>query len=300
MKDENELGSPPARFTVMKFPPLTLLACLVVTALAGCAKCPQPRPPYEGPTEPMADVVAAINHNNASIRSIRALHSYDAQIVDPKGKSHTFSGTGYLLFRKPEDLLLTAKVVTEDAFTVGSNAERYWFTVPRENTMWWGEKANFSAQKARDIPIRPDLLLEVLGILDVETNFKQPPVPVMRFNRDEQAYMFLWAAPLPDRWIALKEVWYDRETKLPRLVNLFDENGRVILRAYLKDHGPIDGADGKIAYRFELFFPETKTRMNFNLDHVTKDYKKGRITIPNDASFAFPEQPGVDKIIEIK
>lgn len=292
-----ELPDPPRRFRHMK-PALVLLPLLCV--LAGCPKVERVTTGYYGPTQTMDDVVAEVNRNNASIRTLRASHSYDALIVDPKGKSHAFSGDGYLLFRKPEDLLLTAKVLTEDAFTVGSNEERYWFVVPRENTMWWGEKENFTPSKAKDIPVRPDLLLEVLGVLDVETDFKQPPVPVMRFNNDADAYMFVWTAPLADRWIPVKEVWYDRQTKLPRLVNLFDEHGRIVLRAYLRDHRAVQGSTGLIAHRFELFFPETKAQMNFTLRDVRTELKKGRVTIPNDGSFAFPDQPGVDKIIEIK
>lgn len=278
----------------------TLILIVAATCLCGCPRIERRPESCVGPTQPMAQVVEEINRNNASIRTIRAAHNYEALIYDQKGKSHQFSGDGYLLFRKPDDLLLTAKVLTEQAFTVGSNAERYWFTVPRENTMWWGTKANFTPEKAKEIPIRPDLLLEVLGVLDVDTNFKQPPAPVMRFNSDTCSYMFVWSVPLTDRWAAVKEVWYDRATKLPSLVLLFDENGRVILRAYLSEHTAVPGTTGKIATRFNLFFPENKTQMSFHLRDVQQSITRGKVTIPNDASFAFPDEPGVDKLIEIK
>jgi hypothetical protein len=166
--------------------------------------------------------------------------------------------------------------------------------------MWWGEKANFDPGKAKDIPIRPDLLIDVLGVLDVETNFKQPPVPVMRFNNDADAYMFTWNAPLADRWIAVKEVWYDRQTKLPKTILLFDENGRVVVRAWLTKHRAVEGQRGQIASQFDLYFPENKSQLSFHLTDVRDKLQKGRVTIPNDASFAFPEEPGVANLIEIK
>lgn len=272
-----------------------LVACLVVI-ISGCTTCPKPTPPFDGPTEPMSVVVDKINQNNLPIRTLRSSHSFDARIRDAKGKEHSFSGDGYVIFRKPGDLLVTAKVLTERAFEVGSNAERYWFIVPRENTMWWGEKRNFDPNKANQLAIRPDLLLEVLGVLDIETNFNQLPVPTMRFNRDMHMYMFTWNTRLPDRWIVEKEVWYDRETFLPQLINLFDDHGRVILRAYLKDHEAIEARPQKIATRFELFFPETKSTLNMRLTDVKEKFKN----IPNDATFAFPEEPGVEKVIEIK
>jgi len=141
----------------------------------------------------------------------------------------------------------------------------------------------------------------VLGIGDIDTNFNTAPVPTMRFNNDEAAYMLVWNYPLTDRWIAVKEVWYDVHTKLPRLVVLFDDNGRIVLRAYLKDHVEVEGSGGgKIAGTFELFFPENKSQMNFRLKDVRPNLKVRNTTIPNDASFAFPDEPGVGKIIEIK
>lgn len=279
-----------------------ILCTLLAASVAGCVTQTGKRPPYVGPTQSMRQVVEEINRNNASIRTLRTAHTFEALLYDDKGKSHAFSGDGYLLFRKPEELLLTAGGVIGKFFEVGSNADRYWFTVyPDEvSTQWWGDKANFTPEAARQIPIRPDLLLEVLGVLDIDTNFKSPPVPVMRFNNDEHAYMFLWNVPLPDRWVAQKEVWYDRETKLPKLVLLFDTNGRIILRAYLSDHKTIEGASGKIASRFDLYFPESKSHLTFQLKDIRDKFQKGRVSIPNDASFEFPEDPGVKKRVEIK
>jgi hypothetical protein len=122
----------------------------------------------------------------------------------------------------------------------------------------------------------------------------------MRFNNDARAYMLVWNRPLTIRWAAEKEVWYDLETKLPRLINLFDANGRIILRAYLADHQDVPETGGKIATRYDLFFPENKSRMSFRLTEVRPYIQQKRIRIPNPGSFAFPEEPGVRKQIEIQ
>jgi hypothetical protein len=58
-----------------------------------------------------------------------------------------------------------------------------------------------------------------------------------------------------------------------------------------------------IASRYDLFFPENKSHMNFRITdspEIPDTIQKGRIKIPNPASFAFPEEPGVKKQIEIK
>ncbi len=53
------------------------------------------------------------------------------------------------------------------------------------------------------------MVLEVLGVGMIGSNFLAPPAPVMRFNNDTHAYMFVWSVPLADRWAAQKEIWYD-------------------------------------------------------------------------------------------
>jgi len=283
------------------------LALLTLSLLAatGCAHVPPGPTPYYGPTQTMAQVVQDINANNAKIKTLRAAHSFQATLVDEKGKSHTFSGDGYLLFAKPDNLLLTAGNIIK-FFEVGSNDKQYWFTAfPDEvSTQWYGDKERLTDQAARQIPIRPDLILEVLGVSTIDTDFLTPPVPVMRFNNDADAYMFTWNRPLTNRWVAEKEVWYDRKTRLPTLILLFDANGRIILRAYLSEPKPVKNTAGSmIASRYDLFFPENKSHMSFHITdnpEIPNSIPKGKITIPNPGSFAFPEEPGVKKQIEIK
>jgi hypothetical protein len=278
-----------------------LFAILTASLGAGCARYPKPNPPYYGPTQTMAQVVHDINQNNSKIKTLWAPHTFEANLVDDKGKSHTFSGDGYLLFSKPDNMLLTAGGIIK-FFEAGVNDERYWFTAfPDEvSTQWWGDKSKLTDESAKQIPIRPDLLLEVLGVSTIDEDFLQLPVPVMRFNNDAWAYMFVWSRPLGNHWVAIKEVWYDLKTKLPKNVLLFDANGRIILRAYLSEPKTIEGTTAQMQSRYDLFFPENKSTMSFHLTEIRESIKKGRIVIPNPESFAFPSDPGVKKQIEIK
>jgi hypothetical protein len=281
------------------------LACLVAGfLLAGCKTQQPPRPPYEGPTKPIWDVVKAINANNSKIKTVWARHDFDADIVDDKRKSHSLSGSGTLQFRKPGDLLLTAKGVI-DYFEVGANNQHYWFTVyPKEvSTQWWGRKDQMTEEGARQIPIRPDLLLEVLGVHEIDEDFMRPPAPTMRVNNDSWSYMLVWNAPLRTplaRWVAVKEVWYDVETLRPLLILLFDPHGNVVLRAYLSEHKKVEGTEGEMATRYDLLFPQNKSRMKFHLFSLAESLKKGPARFPNDSTFGFPEDPGVEKRIEIR
>jgi hypothetical protein len=274
--------------------------------LCGCAAnkpSTAVKAPYLGPTQPMSEVIAEINRNNLAIRSLWARHYYEATFLDEKKQPHFVNGDGILLFLKPMDLrLVGTKPAVGTIFEIGSTAERYWMkVVPESDTLWWGKYRNLGKPCVQEIPVRPDLILQVLGVSDIDTNFNEQPVPVMRFNPDEDAYMFLWTVHAPDRWIAQKEVRYDRVTKHPKMVLLFDDNGRVVLRAYLSQFQPVEIPDTPkerwpvVATDYRLFFPDSRTKMSFQLSHV-RAQNRG---VPRPGSIRFPDEPGVSRVIQI-
>jgi len=284
------------------------MAILVASLAVGCARhTQQVKPGYYGATDPMVKVVNDINANNEKIPTFLASHDFEATIVDEKGKERFVNGSGRVAYRQPYDLLLRGnKELVGTIFEVGSNNERFWLTAmpPNEpSQMWWGNYINMGKPCVQQIPIRPDLIVEVLGVSRIDTDFTRQPAPTMRFNNDQDAYMFIWNVQHrgPDRWIAQKEVWYDRQSKRPTLVVLFDADGRIVLRAYLTHHQSvkIDGVPKEqwpvMASEYSLFFPESKTKLWFKLNDAVLE-RKG---VPNDGSFAFPEDPGIAQVIQI-
>ncbi len=294
----------------------THFACAAVLAsLVGCATVPPPPTKgYFGPTEPMAQVVTAINANNARLPTLWASHYYEATVVDEQRKPHYVNGDGAILYRSPQAargwgmLVVGDKPAIGRVFEIGTTAEWYWLKiVPELDTMWYGAQRHLGKPCAGRIPIRPDMVGEVLGIGTIGPGeFMRPPAPVMRFNNDADAYMFVWVVPAtnPDRMAAQKEVWYDRQTKRPKVVLLFDEHGRVQLRAYLSKHQQVDPGDGApreswpwVATDYRLYFPETGTRMSFELNDVRLE----RNGVPTRKGLAFPgtDEPGVSKVIQL-
>lgn len=281
-------------------------ACrLLLSACALCLTgCPRPQMAgYFGPTEPMAKVVEAVNRNNNAIPTLWAKHYMEATIFDEKGKSHFVNVDGRLLFCKPGELYFDgSKDVIGNVFELGMDKDRYWMTVVQEmSTQWWGFKKNIGRKNTEKIPIRPDLIMEVLGVSDIEADFTLVPMPVMRFNNDGELYMLLWVNQAADRWYAEKEIWYRREDKLPVKVLLFDENGRVLIRADLSKHMPVEIPNTakekwpKIATDYRLFFPENKSKMWIQLSEMILQ----RNDRPKPGSIRFPAEPGVDKVVQI-
>jgi hypothetical protein len=283
----------------------SLAASVALFLLSGCRPPPTPAE-YEGPTDPLVRVVDDINQNNQRIATIWARGDFRAWIVDEKHRSHYVNGDAFLMYRAPHDLrLIGKKVLVDRIFDMGSNGDQYWLIVkPEIDTMWYGDFRHAAPAGSRQIPIRPDLLLEVLGVGTIDTDLTRQPVPVMRFNNAQDAYMLVWhvkSSTPPDRWVAVKEVWYDRKTRHPTLIQLFDEDGRVVLRAKLSEHRKIqddtssDAPQPWIAGPFDLYFPQSKTKMELSLSEVEKTNKG----IPSDKSFAFPGVDAAAKTINI-
>ena len=289
-----------------------LIVCVVACLLAGCGGAGRraatgQSPSYYGETKTFEEVVAAVNANNVQVPTLWAKHYFEATIIDEKQRPHEVVGDGALLYRRPRGLLIRGqRPLAPPLFEIGSTDERYWLKVePEVETMWWGEYANLGKPCVdKDlIPIPPNLVVEVLGLSVINLSFNEPPVPTMRFHHDAPpAYVFVWNAPLGNRWWAQREVWYDYRTFLPRLVILYDENGRVVLRAFLSDHQPVDMQNDvaeadrpKVATRYRLFFPANGTKMSFELSDMVLD-KNG---VPSRRGIVFPREPGVREVIQV-
>jgi len=258
---------------------------------------------YFGPTEPLAQVVAKINSNNSLIPTVWAKGYFEATIVDDKNRRQFVNGDAIILHRKPSEFRMVGrKDVAGQIFELGATAERYWMIVrPEADTMWWGEFAHLAHADPRLIPIRPDLLMQVLAVGQIDPDLLKTPAPVMRFNNDADAYMLVWVDRGADRYIAQREVWYDRQTMQPRLVLLFDSDGRIVLRAYLSRHQPVDigpvaANPPTMATQFDLLFPGTGSKLSLTLNEV----KLTSNGVPKEGTIRFPgENAGVSNVIRV-
>jgi hypothetical protein len=279
---------------------LAALALLVAGCASQTKKSSAPNPWY-GATDRLDVVLAKINANNGRIATVNGAGRFDAWINDGKQERYV-NGSAKLIHTKPNQLRMIAEKpsipLPLQIFDLGANDEIYWFNVPEADTLWYGNVAT-AATNAKGLPISPTLIGDVLGVATLNTDLLAQPVPTMRFNPDYDAYMLTWSQPVEDRWVTLREVWYDRRTFEPRLIWLFDKNGRVVLRGKLGEFAPFDGADAsapRTARTFDLFFPETKSRLLLRLDDVRAE----RNGLPNRISYRFkPESAKPAKKINL-
>jgi len=270
---------------------------LAVSAL-GCQPPPVLPPiPYES-IKSMNEVVGAVNANNKKVPTLWASHFYEANIVDDQKKAHFVNGDGVLLYRSPHDLRLQgSKDLIGPVFDLGTNSDNYWVSVmPELDTVWYGDFADLTAEaiQRNQIPIQPDMILQVLGLGTVDDNFNDLPAPTMRFNNDLRCYVIVWNAKLPDRWVAQREVWYDYYTLRPICVVLYDAGGRAVMRGILSNHRQVEvpGMAKKdwpwIPGKYSLLFPANGTKMELTLREIMLQKGIGPRAVPNDRSFKRP------------
>ena len=285
-----------SRRTTQVSPLLMVVALLLL--IAGCTNKPPLQQVYTGPTDPLDMVVEGINARNARIDALWCAGDFSARLIDPQTKDVT-SGDGdlTLLYMPRRNLRLRGRVLTETIFDIGSNDDRYWMTL-RNDVMYWGNHRLIGQRGPSMLPVRPDLLAEVLAVGAIDSDLLKEPFPVMRFNNDQDCYMFTWQVQLSDHWAVQKEVWYDRQTLMPRMVLLFDTNGRIVLRAYLSRPRPVEGYDPtlSIASDYAMYFPESGSTFRIQLN----DLAQRRKNLPTARSFNFPgDSAGVTKVIQV-
>jgi len=225
---------------------------------------------------------------------------FSIEVVDEHEASHIYSGNdGNLMFLRPGNLYLVCNMLSVEAFEIGTTQQVYWLRVPPADKMWKGTYARIAQVDLRQLPIAPEMILDVLGVGTIDDNLLRWPLPVMRFDNYRDAYALLWSFPLEDHWAAQKEVWYDRKSLLPVEVRLYDARGRMAVQALLSDPQALaptqedaaGGADApRMATNYDLLFPETQTRLHLRLAHPS--LRNGNI--PNTKTFQVLQQTHLD------
>ena len=114
--------------------------------------------------------------------------------------------------------------------------------------------------------------------------------------------VLIWNARVPTQFYAQKEIWYDRKSYLPVKVILYDFDGRVLVRANLTNHRPVEVADQpqekwpRIATSYSLMFPQSKSTMLLKLSDMALLSKSGH---PRAGTIVFKDDPEVSKVIQV-
>lgn len=155
---------------------------------------------------------------------------------------------GTMLFRKPRDLYLklTHPLGTGARGTIeaGSNDEEFWLWEKLDRRRYsWGRHDQMIQAHEADLPLRPDLLVEVLGLRPLPTEFGGPQGPVRWIGTRSHELIFLKNDP--QRGLVISKTIDIARTPpyLVRSVVYFEPDGRPWMQATLDDYQPVAQTD---------------------------------------------------------
>lgn len=159
---------------------------------------------------------------------------------EDRRESYQLNGT--LLYRRPKNLYLKLEHVG-GTIEAGSNAQEFWFweklQAPRYS---WGQHGDMGADFDADIPLRPDLLAEVLGLGDLPAGTRGPGGPALWVGPDTYELVF-WDYDTPGQAYLTKTIDVDRYAPfLVRSLVYFRPDGQPMMQAKLGDYRKIDSS----------------------------------------------------------
>jgi len=251
--------------------PAVLAACLA--AIAGCGR---PTGGFEVPQpvddRPMREVIARVNANAAgadfTIRIGGVLAT--GEMPEPSGGNRRFEARGVALFRKPRDLYLRLQP-TWGTLTAGSNDEAFWVWEQfQESRYYWGRHEDVDETDDLDIPLRPDHLVEVLGLGDLPIDTTGPLGPVFWVGSTRYALLFMAEDDAGQRYLT-KKIAIDRSPPyLVRSVVYFAPDGHPLVIAGLSDYRPIEGGTALAPHRIRFEWPARRSRVELTFSGMQR------------------------------
>ncbi len=276
---------------------LALLAAGFAAAAAGCRPDRTALEPL--PVLPMADAIDRVNANHARLVGTAQARGGHARghFTDTDGARRSFDLDAKLLVHPPRCLRLDLKALLESQLVFGSNPEKYWVVQPNVKALTYGRHSRDVIPDADDLIIRPDLLVEALGLNLLPEQTIGDAGPVQRIVGDHQQLIFLAYDESLQGYIA-KEYWLSRHE--PRLVDRIvfrDPEGKLVMASELSRYRPV-GDDGLLLpHRVEITWPATDGRMLF----TASGWKILPQVDESHPGFAFPLDRGAtfDRIVDV-
>ncbi len=244
---------------------------LPVMALPVLVGCPPVKKTGQLPPDraSLPEVISRVNRNSAGMDfmlragNVRAVGKYRKS-----GKLESFDAGGTLLFRKPRDLYLKLSYLA-GAIEIGSNDQEWWVWNQVDNQYWWSRHGDIIEDSGlMGIPIRPDHLVEILGLSSLPIDTAGPNGPLFDVQTERFVLGFIDRSFAGQfyytKWIAI-----DRYPPyLIRELYYFRPNGYREIAAFLSDHGPIDGTGDRVVMaprkiRIEWLADESWSELSF-------------------------------------
>jgi len=236
----------------------------------------------------MRAVMARVNQNGAGMDFLLRGGGVTAtgEYVEG-GKRESFELNGVLLYRKPRQLYLQLQHLAGQ-MEVGSNDEEFWVWKRfGDERYWWGQHSGIDGIMDTDMPVRPDHLLDVLGLRPLpEAGRLQGPV----FWVSPSRYELLYLDRNPGGELHLvKSIDIDRKPPfLIREMVHFRPDGHPNMVAKLSEYKTIQGSTVLAPHRIHMRWLGDNSWLELHFDNMKRfDQSAGK-------KFISPRQKGGD------
>jgi len=241
------------------------VALLLLTCLTGC-----PPPTERVPLDPIAmeRAIGIVNANADRLTTcLKAEGDAACRFRTPDGKHYQSDLRGVLVVIPPRHLYgtLQSGLGTREIL-LGSDDEQYWLHVERDDdTLRYGHYSALEDEPVSSLPLRPDQVIEALGLNPLPVDTRGHLGPVQRIADAHQQLLFLTYDPT-GQGIIRKEYWLDRhEPRLVRRILFRDALGRVAMDSLLDDHRrPEEGAP-MLPHRVRIAWPLEEATLDFRI-----------------------------------
>jgi len=221
----------------------------------------------------MEVVIARVNRNSAGMNfllrggGVRAVGQY----VDETGRLKSFDMTGILLYRKPRSLYLRLEHTLAGKMEIGSNDEEFWVWERFDNPRYlWGRHELTDCASDVDLLVRPDHLLEMLGLGDLPTETKGPTGPVPWTGWDYYELVFLTRNAAGQLRIAKTIDIERREPFLVRSIVYFRADGHPFMVAKLSEYKQIQGSTVLAPHKIRIEWRERQDRLELTFREMKR------------------------------
>ena len=286
-------------------------ALLLLLLLAGCKTAASDAVRADGEVLNLPELVRRVNANNERLPSMVARGYLEAVIVEEAGGDGRYvNGAVNVLHLKPGRLLIKAdKDAIGGLFELGTDGKKLWFHDDLNDVAYVGTIGNLDPRAAAELPLRPDLVLQVLGVNLLQTDLTKFPAPLLEVDPQNGLMMVRFVEPAVlgvPRLRVSKQVWYELPAEpgglpLPRKVILSDDDGNAVLLADVGDFTRVGGDDGPVvARRFGVFLPQTGSKLRIELDRLALRDGRGFRAVPNERTFAFdPAARRMESVVDL-
>ncbi len=232
--------------------------------MALTAGCPPRNPPLAVLSPERA--TAIVNANCARIDgTLRAAGPLSGEFRTPDGRTRRYDVDGTLFFLAPSGLRLDLKALGGTQMLLGANATHYWYNNKLDGDYYLCRPHDASpAEAVAGLPVRPEQIIEALGLLPVPTESgADGTILVHRVEDEHQQVLFIAQEGAPR---LQKEYWLDRRD--PRLVSrvLFrGDGGELQMESRLSGYRAMGEGGPLLPTLIEARWPEMGATMRFSI-----------------------------------